>query len=179
GSQSASRGPWADGRWQTVDHRTYDRGDTLHERRTLASIAVREGALAGRIACDPAGEGFTDPKITSDYVGPRSMVGLTAEGRLLLATSSGTVRQMAQLMLGLGATEAMCMDGGASSGLWAEGRYLTVPGRPISNALLILKAAPEDAMTPDSLASPLPIESATPEEPAKPSPTPFSFPMPF
>ena len=46
--------------------------------------------------------------------------------------------QMADVMKALGAWNAMNLDGGASSGLWARGRYLTTPGRPISNALLVL-----------------------------------------
>ncbi len=66
------------------------------------------------------------------------MVGVTRDGRLLLATSSGTVRQMADVMKALGAWDAMNLDGGASSGLWVQGRYLTTPGRQIGNALLIV-----------------------------------------
>ncbi|MBI3930370.1 MAG: phosphodiester glycosidase family protein, partial [Armatimonadetes bacterium] len=130
----------------------------------------------GRITCDPAGEAFKDPKITGDYAGARSMVGLTAEGRLLLVTSSGTVRQMAQLMLALGATQAMCMDGGASSGLWAEGHYLTAPGRPISNALLIVKrqATPQPAPP----ATPDPAPSAPGEPPPSPPPFEHTTPLP-
>jgi exopolysaccharide biosynthesis protein len=45
---------------------------------------------------------------------------------------------MADVMLGLGAYQAMAFDGGASSGLWFRGRYVTAPGRPLNNALLIL-----------------------------------------
>ena len=45
---------------------------------------------------------------------------------------------MADVALGLGAYQAMLLDGGASSGLWYRGRYVTVPGRPLSNALLVL-----------------------------------------
>lgn len=91
----------------------------------------------GRIAVDPASEGFSSDKILSAS-SSRSMVGVTRDGRLLLATSSGTVRQMADVMKALGAWDAMNLDGGASSGLWVQGRYLTTPGRQIGNALLIV-----------------------------------------
>jgi hypothetical protein len=90
----------------------------------------------GRVTADPVAEGFHDPKIVSRS-STRSMVGLTSDGWLILATSSGTVRQMAALMKALGASQAMNLDSGASSGLWLRGRYLSPPGRPISNALLV------------------------------------------
>ena len=41
-------------------------------------------------------------------------------------------------MQALGCEQAMNLDGGASSGLWLSGGYLRQPGRPISNALLVL-----------------------------------------
>jgi len=56
-----------------------------------------------------------------------------------LVTCSATVRQLADIMKALGAYDAMNLDGGASSGLWVQGKYLVQPGRSISNALLILK----------------------------------------
>jgi hypothetical protein len=91
----------------------------------------------GRKTVDPVGEGFSHAKILS-LSASRSMVGLTRDGWLILATSTGTVAQMAGVMQALGAYNAMNLDGGASSGLWAEGRYLTTPGRLINNALLVL-----------------------------------------
>lgn len=65
-------------------------------------------------------------------------MGITPEGRLLLVTTgAATIKQLARGMQRLGCREAMNLDGGASSGLWLEGRYLTQPGREISNALVI------------------------------------------
>jgi len=91
----------------------------------------------GRVTVDPAAEGFRDPKILVASAA-RSIVGLSRDGWLIMATSSGTTREMADVALGLGAYQAMLLDGGASSGLWYRGRYLTEPGRPLSNALLVL-----------------------------------------
>jgi Phosphodiester glycosidase len=92
----------------------------------------------GRITVDPAAEGFRDPKIL--YLSAaRSAVGLTRDGTtMILATSGGTTREMADVMLSLGAYQAMAFDGGASAGLWFEGRYVTAPGRLLNNALLVL-----------------------------------------
>ncbi|HOQ29037.1 MAG TPA: phosphodiester glycosidase family protein [Armatimonadota bacterium] len=92
----------------------------------------------GRIAYDPKGEGFNDPKILS-LAGARSAIGIRHDGTILLVTCSATVRQLADIMKALGAYDAMNLDGGASSGLWVQGKYLVQPGRSISNALLILK----------------------------------------
>ncbi len=93
----------------------------------------------GEIAYDPASEGFSHPKIISSS-GARSAVGVTRDRTLLLVTCSGaTVRQLASIMKTLGAYDAMNLDGGASSCLWANGKYLTSPGRNIGNALLVLK----------------------------------------
>jgi len=92
----------------------------------------------GQVTVDPAAEGFRDPKILSG-AGARSAVGLTEDGRLLLVTCPGaTIKQLGHVMKGLQAVEAMNLDGGASSCLWYDGRYLTEPGRDISNALLVL-----------------------------------------
>ncbi|HHX41978.1 MAG TPA: phosphodiester glycosidase family protein [Armatimonadetes bacterium] len=92
----------------------------------------------GRVAYDPKAEGFNDPKILS-LAGARSAVGIRRDGTLLLVTCSATVRQLADIMKALGAYDAMNLDGGASSGLWVQGKYLVRPGRNISNAILILK----------------------------------------
>lgn len=92
----------------------------------------------GRITVDPAREGFRDPKILYDSAA-RSAVGLSRDGAtMILATSSGTIRAMADVMHALGAYQAMALDGGASAGLWFGGRYVTAPGRPLNNALLVV-----------------------------------------
>jgi hypothetical protein len=107
---------------------------------------VREGmgcgptlVVDGRVTVDPVAEGFRHPKILSLSCA-RSAVGLTNNNSLLLVTCSGaTIRQLAVVMKALGAREAMNLDGGASSGLWVEGKYLTTPEREISNALLVMR----------------------------------------
>lgn len=90
----------------------------------------------GRATVNPSAEGFSSAKVLSGS-SSRSMVGVTKDGWLILATSSGTTRQMADVMRVLGAYQAMALDGGDSSGLWAGGKYLTTPGRKISNALVV------------------------------------------
>lgn len=40
----------------------------------------------------------------------------------------------------MGLTDAVNLDGGASSGLYFKDKYLTSPGRKLSNALVITKS---------------------------------------
>ncbi|CAM4371462.1 phosphodiester glycosidase family protein [Paenibacillus tarimensis] len=94
----------------------------------------------GKITLNVKEEGFRDPKILTGG-GARSAIGLTRDHKLLLVTSKGaTIPQMASIMKQAGAYQAMNMDGGASSGLYYKGSYITTPGRKISNALLITQS---------------------------------------
>ncbi|SDW41348.1 phosphodiester glycosidase family protein [Paenibacillus sp. CF384] len=90
----------------------------------------------GAVSLNPAAEGFKDPKILSGG-GARSGIAIGKDGSILLATVPGaTMKQWAQVMVKLGAQQAMNLDGGASSGLWFQGKTITAPGRELSNALL-------------------------------------------
>lgn len=87
---------------------------------------------------NPQAERFRDPKVLTGSHN-RSALGLTADGHLLLVTtSSATIPALAQVMQTLGCRDAMNLDGGASSGLFLRDAYLTKPGRDISNALLVM-----------------------------------------
>lgn len=83
---------------------------------------------------------------------PRSALGVTADGKLLLVAVTGrqasysvglTLQELAQLMVKLGAVDAMNLDGGGSTSLLVEGKMVTLPSdgqeRPVSNALVITK----------------------------------------
>lgn len=91
---------------------------------------------AGFDMADPVAEGFHDPKVFG--AGERSLVGISRDGsEIILAVTDGTLEACARIMRGLGAWNAMNLDGGASSALWANGRYLVAPGRAVNNALII------------------------------------------
>jgi exopolysaccharide biosynthesis protein len=107
---------------------------TVQEALGCGPLLVRNGS----VAVDAPAEGFKDPKVLTN-AGDRSAVGVTPDARLLLVTCrSATIKQLAAVMAALGCLDAMNLDGGASSGLWFRGKYLTAPGRDISNALLVL-----------------------------------------
>ncbi|ULO06577.1 phosphodiester glycosidase family protein [Paenibacillus sp. 19GGS1-52] len=91
----------------------------------------------GKVALNVAAEGFKDAKILTGG-GARSALGLTRDHKLILLTSGGaTIPQLAEIMKQAGAYQAMNLDGGASSGLYYNGKYLTAPGRLISNAIVV------------------------------------------
>ncbi|WP_285108598.1 phosphodiester glycosidase family protein [Paenibacillus sp. UMB4589-SE434] len=93
----------------------------------------------GQIALNPAQEGFKQDKILS-LSATRSGIGVMPDGSVMLATvPSATMSQWAAIWKQLGAKQAMNLDGGASSGLYANGKMMTEPGRALSNALLFRK----------------------------------------
>jgi hypothetical protein len=95
--------------------------------------------LAGDEFVNPRAEGFHDPKMFGS--GKRSMVGVNAaQTSLIFAVAYGSLSQCAHIMKELGAYNAMSLDGGASSALWANGHYLVSPGRRINNALVLTRS---------------------------------------
>lgn len=102
--------------------------------------AISAGPLllkGGRIVLDY--DGMEDPKITT-YSGARSFIGVTGDNLLVMGTTpAATIKELAEITRVLGLTEAMNLDGGASSGLLFEGRYITQPGRSLSNCLVVVE----------------------------------------
>lgn len=83
--------------------------------------------------------GFKEDKITKNP-GQRSFIGVKKDQTIVLGTVPGvTVRQLADIAVHMGLVEAMNLDGGASSGLYYNGKYLTKPGRNLSNSLVVVK----------------------------------------
>lgn len=92
--------------------------------------------LNGAISIDLAKENFSDEKSTQLTIN-RSAVGVTSYGDIILISGvSCTISQLADIMLQLGAANAISMDGGASSGLYVKNQYVIKPSRNISNALV-------------------------------------------
>ncbi|AYB43827.1 phosphodiester glycosidase family protein [Paenibacillus lautus] len=112
---------------------------------SVYETGLMEGALQagprlltnGKVTLDVKKEGFKDPKILTGG-GARSALGITKDHKLILLTTGGaTIPQLAEIMKQAGAYQAMNLDGGASSGLYYNGSYLTTPGRQISNAIVV------------------------------------------
>ncbi|CAK4836414.1 unnamed protein product [Aphanomyces euteiches] len=112
--------------------------ETLSSDNWEAAIGVGPKLLTkGKVDIDYKRDGFTDPKITTN-ANARSFVGVDKSKRLVLGTiSAATASDMANVLLKLGLTDAMNMDGGASSALYYEGSMKREPGRLLSNALVV------------------------------------------
>lgn len=130
------------------------RDSTLNEPWDEAPFALEGGPLilqAGEIRLSGGFDGYI-----LNAREPRTAVGLTPEGRLLLVTVDGRVpghskgialSELARLFLELGATEALNWDGGGSTtmmiGNELVSRVATGWCRPVSNALIIVESSPE------------------------------------
>ena len=91
----------------------------------------------GSITANGAAEGFSEGKITTNR-GQRSFIGIRPDRVLVMGTVPNvSIRELAEVAQKLGLTDAMNLDGGASSGLLYKGKYLTTPGRLLSNALVV------------------------------------------
>ncbi|MEW6581684.1 MAG: phosphodiester glycosidase family protein [Actinomycetota bacterium] len=109
-----------------------------------------------------AGEGFTAAQLTTRT--PRSAVGQTAGGDILLVTTEGpatgsrgvTAAEQAQLMAELGAVDAMGLDAGGSATLVASSGLVFPSGseRAITTALAVFHRGVSIA--------PLPLEKVSP-----------------
>lgn len=102
----------------------------------------------GSILIDAPQQGFNEGFSSNRH--PRTAVGVTAEGKLLLVTVDGrqpmsagmTLQELAQLMKQLGATDAINLDGGGSTTLAIRGGLiLNSPSegreRPVANAVVV------------------------------------------
>ncbi|HEX2046171.1 MAG TPA: phosphodiester glycosidase family protein [Acidimicrobiales bacterium] len=89
---------------------------------------------------------------------PRTMVGVTPAGELLLVTADGrgasaglSLAEAATLLRGLGAVDALNLDGGGSTTFVAGGSVRNVPSdgreRPVAAALTVMAGGPPDPLT--------------------------------
>ncbi len=91
----------------------------------------------GVIKVDAKAEGFKEAKIITSRA-QRSALGVTKEGKMLMVTVANVnIQELANIMKGLGAHNALNLDGGASSGLFCKGKMITTPGRNLSTVLLV------------------------------------------
>ncbi|MTI83640.1 MAG: copper amine oxidase [Firmicutes bacterium] len=122
----------------TVQYRAnLNAGDGSDWSDVITAVGAGPGLVTnGVISANPAVEGFTSEKILT-MAGARSAIGAKKDGTIMLVTVPGaTIEKAASVMKGLGAYNAMNLDGGASSGLWYNGKHITRPGRQLSNALI-------------------------------------------
>lgn len=96
----------------------------------------------GKVTVNGRAEGFRDGHVLGSA--PRSAVAWRPDGLLLFLTieQSASLQNLAYICQHLGAVDAMALDGGNSSGLYARGRTLTRPERGLSNIIAIYATTP-------------------------------------
>ncbi len=77
----------------------------------------------------------TDAKLAADRVLQRSFAAVLKDGRAVFGTVNASPNALADYLISIGAEDAVCLDGGASSALQAGGKKLTSPGRKLANVL--------------------------------------------
>ncbi len=93
--------------------------------------------LGGEIQPPTTNPIFTGPKHTtlSAY---RTAIGVTKEGMLLLVSVPNVkISELKEIMKGLGAWNAVNFDGGASTGMYYNGKVITRPGRELATVLYV------------------------------------------
>lgn len=90
----------------------------------------------GKTTLWPQAEGFRDPAIFRRK--PRTAVVISKWGKLMFVATARPVllREFAAALKGIGAGDAMCLDGGGSTGLYYRGSTKIVPSRPLTNLLV-------------------------------------------
>lgn len=83
----------------------------------------------------------------------RTAVGITRSGKLLLVAVNRktSFHAVARLMLSLDVVDALSLDGGSSTGLYANGRFVAAPGRTLTNLLVVYKKSSDYAYARDEL----------------------------
>ncbi len=67
----------------------------------------------------------------------RTAIGVTADNTLVIVTAVAKIESLAELMKSLGCVDAINLDGGASSALYANGKYFKQAGRPLNTVLIM------------------------------------------
>ncbi|OON95437.1 MAG: hypothetical protein ATN36_08475 [Epulopiscium sp. Nele67-Bin005] len=117
---------------------TYTDG-TLLNQVTQGLTAGPSLIINGVVTNNPWSENFTETKITTGSA-KRSFIGFTDDKEfteIVIGTvSSATMNEMVQIVRSLGLNNAMCLDGGSSSGLYYNGKTLSSASRNVNNAII-------------------------------------------
>lgn len=93
----------------------------------------------------------------------RTAVGITKNGKLLLVAVNRktSFHAVARLMKSLGVVDALSLDGGSSTGFYANGRYMAAPARRLTNLLVVYKTFADYAYARDQLVRPATLDGPT------------------
>ena len=92
---------------------------------------------SGKATISPKSEGFRDRGLYRRS--RRTAVGLTDKNKLVFVAVNSPIylSTLARILRKIGCTDAMNLDGGASSAMYYRGKTLAKPGRRLTNLLLV------------------------------------------
>lgn len=128
--------------YSTVPGIVFKRGGTSIVSRTLdwGKNTSEDGFIANFPALLSGGNiagAASDPKQTGK--GNRSFVGSKGATGYIGVVRNATVNEVAHVLKTMGLDNALNLDSGGSTALWAAGGYKVGPGRNIPNAILFVK----------------------------------------
>ncbi len=109
---------------------------------------VRDGRVSVEAEGGTLGEAFARARHPRTAVGfnGRKLYLLVVDGRQPGYSAGMTLPELSQAMVDLGCTDAMNLDGGGSTTLWARGAVINRPSdgreRPVADGLLVFSTAP-------------------------------------
>lgn len=122
----------------TVEVGRYYEGASTQDIRLSIGLGpriVKNGAVYGD-AGTYAAEGFKDPGITV-YDARRSCIGIKKDGKVMLLTANTNLRDLGKILVAMGCQDAVNCDGGGSTNLYVDGRWLYGPqSRPLNQMLV-------------------------------------------
>lgn len=123
-----------------LQNRSYLANGTDDSLEVTNLVSVLSGAprlVEKGTICTTLEAGFQEARFTT-AVTPRTAVGTLADGKLVIvSTSAASVQQMRELMLQLGCTDAVNLDGGASTALAYNGQIVRNAGRQLTTTLQV------------------------------------------
>jgi len=124
----------ADNKAQIIPQKYRDRKQMADFETVLAGGPTL--VYSGKVSLNPKAEGFKDPSLFRDT--QRTAVGITALNKLLFVSVNRSIslNKLAKIMLELGAVQAMSLDGGSSTTLYSDGKFMSSTSRKLTNLLL-------------------------------------------
>jgi hypothetical protein len=109
--------------------------------------SVLQGGLRlvrdGQVDVDPEAQGFNDRYMLRKTA--RLGVGVLPNHQMVMVeTGHLLMPQFAEIMIKLGATDAMALDGGGSTGISFDGKTIMATGRKLANVLMVVQRPPEE-----------------------------------
>ncbi len=99
--------------------------------------------LSVSVCCGPSlisgGSNDIGPDSQDQNAAQRTFVGVTEAGELVVGEAATTYNDAAETLLARGCVSGVCMDGGASSFLYADGKVLQPAGRNLNNIIVIYR----------------------------------------